>query len=1200
MKYKFCLALLLFSFFVPVLKAQTAAQAKKSLLRDLLDLPAPPPVAAESRTDLKKSAARKDEFYFKKNVPPDDAPLEDLFAYWTRQSSNSGFVGAPKPSPTVLRRMVEAAPGEPEKLPFISVYLDEKPEYVDLIRRVLSDNADKIGEYGKGTLESWLRYHSREGAAELLKAAQKVKDKKNGDVRNETELRALAAIEWEKAEPLLKQMASDRIQLRTATVAARILYERALKDNDQSEAEKRRDELKRIVENRQAPARARDSAMDALFLNEHFAGRDEWYLSLLADETLFNLREEYDWFTGLTTPVRVNPEKWIPLMIRLVGNSNPNVHHAAVRNLAVFADGETRSKDALRALLPWLTDPNWAKDSASADRKQFIKSLAAADLPESVPGLIYVLTNEDGENAQNAVEALSQYKDSRAIPALKIALEKEPNRYRRDIYIKALIACGGISDAEQLAALEAFAEIIQTAESAEKLRQAVYDPKIPLPIEISVAVYLSNSAEPSENFIHLLLERIEALEKTNPGLAKSLEKIALRWENRALEAATMRRIAAGKADLETILLVLARREKLRERAAGDLSALFNGNAAARGIGAVVSGDEATMLGVLSQPETEAKIALLATARLVRAPLPVAEVAAYLDDKNELLRLAAERYIESEDSRPAREILLARHPDQAFVTGARDSFQPEKQKVYFSLYLQQIFNSVGQTFGLRNYPNIEKQEDELKKELLENAHLKEVFALINDGEFNQIVIRVFKDRASLIVHENKARYRERDLTDAELQSLRAFLDSKAVEDSPPLLNACYDRHGGGCATREFLSLRRAGGRRVFARNSISDESSPFYGLEKMLTEFAAVEGKLRYKLSDKIVGLEVHAADAGLEMKTVWKRGADLRVMTLKPYGDGEENDSSADAIKSQISVGDNDDEDDNSEREETPAEIEKAAEDEFQAEQKEKYGRFVWRAVKNGALAEIVRQPAEVPWLPGFDSLPEKRGFDYDVPAWQARLPNGDEIRADREETGLWRLSLAKAPVKLRAGKYGTPVVTPDGKWAIAFKVKKDWSEPHVLVRINLQTGRELPVNIAAAPILYADYYIAAHKKMLIARSRENDSEPDEYYLLDPETGAAAPVKGEFRPLSHQIVRELQAVAGAPNQFWAAISEEKTHSTEFGWYDAAKFEFKSLLKIPNIAFDSSEVWVDEIEGRFYFVYSGQVLSLPLPKNGVVR
>ncbi|HLM01097.1 MAG TPA: hypothetical protein VK400_08560, partial [Pyrinomonadaceae bacterium] len=74
-----CFFLLIFGFFV----FSPASQAENNILLNLLNLPAPPPPHPLVKSGAKP---RPENFLNKSNPPKDDAPIEDLLAYWAYQS----------------------------------------------------------------------------------------------------------------------------------------------------------------------------------------------------------------------------------------------------------------------------------------------------------------------------------------------------------------------------------------------------------------------------------------------------------------------------------------------------------------------------------------------------------------------------------------------------------------------------------------------------------------------------------------------------------------------------------------------------------------------------------------------------------------------------------------------------------------------------------------------------------------------------------------------------------------------------------------------------------------------------------------------------------------------------------------------------------------------------------------------------------
>jgi len=99
-----------------------------------------------------------------------------------------------------------------------------------------------------------------------------------------------------------------------------------------------------------------------------------------------------------------------------------------------------------------------------------------------------------------------------------------------------------------------------------------------------------------------------------------------------------------------------------------------------------------------------------------------------------------------------------------------------------------------------------------------------------------------------------------------------------------------------------------------------------------------------------------------------------------------------------------------------------------------------------------------------------------------------------------------------------------------------------------------------------------------------------EYALLDPDTGKLIPARGEVRPLVQQTFRPLQTASPAFD-YWAAIPKDK--GTVVGIYNTRNFNIKPVLTLPNITFDSMDIWVDAAEGKVYFVYEGHLLAAPI-------
>jgi hypothetical protein len=178
--------------------------------------------------------------------------------------------------------------------------------------------------------------------------------------------------------------------------------------------------------------------------------------------------------------------------------------------------------------------------------------------------------------------------------------------------------------------------------------------------------------------------------------------------------------------------------------------------------------------------------------------------------------------------------------------------------------------------------------------------------------------------------------------------------------------------------------------------------------------------------------------------------------------------------------------------------------------------------------------------------------------------------------------------------------VTANGRWLLATRYGEE--EGRQLIRINLQTNKEFAINFEEYPLVESVAYVPSLNKILLFGGgyREYEGEGEEnyadregaFFFLDADTGAMQKAKGEVRPLAQQTYRPLQPT-GRPDEVWAAIPDAAADNTQVGVYNLKTLAFKPLVKIPQINFNSMQMWVDA--GKIYFVYEGHLLGLPLPK-----
>ena len=1123
--------------------AQTPRSQSSDVIRQLLSMPAPPP--RSSATDAEAREKRPPQFYDKNNVPRDDAPTRDLVDYWGDWGSSSNS-DMPMPSATTVRRLLEACAAEPAMLSKFLPLLPRTQASTEPVKRIY-DEAHADEHLDKGWHEAvrkWLLFNSKYFLGDLLALASRAKDDESGYVHNEEALESLVRVDWPTAEPLLHRLAGGS-QPRSAALAIALLYSNARDSKDAGAEEQYRVQLRGVAADRNSPGRARDTAIGALSRTE-WTGRDEWYLTLFSDETLLQPRDGNTMSSPLTTVFNRNPDKWIPVMTGLVESKNRAIQQAAasclVRYTTRYAHEDAR-RDAILPVLRWLSDPGWLPISGT-ERSRFIQKMADLEVPESIPGLIWIVENETSTRIW-AASTLAHYKDPRAIPALKKALARENNEDHRRYILEGLLASGGLPQEEQLDALWSYAEKLLTPGGRKEVEEYRSYGDGPLPLPVSIGKYLARKKEVPESLVTAVLDLAENRRKSNPAQAQALLTLTHGWQTRQVDLDVIRRIGKGAADAATIAHALEQRAKLRESVASEVQALAGAGGSPQGIAAVLLDDQNLAYSILGSGVRPAQASLLACARLIQMPLSLNQVSALMRTQDPLLTFAAERYLLAEDSKDAQRLLLERHPEEAFITGWREN--------------NRLFNG-------GNLDAMDRLENALRAELSKENPPLEIFALIPNDEDVGPVLRVYRDSAVYTRYEGPARYSDRVVSDGELARFRSFMAEHNLAEIGPQLGECHF-----CVTTEFLALTKESGRRIFSHQWAAPD---FLANLEMLGRGDGV--KVHYRLEDKIKGLEVLHTDRTLPARDVWQRGDDIRILVER-----EESPEVTDT-----------------ERTDDPDEDAEAARTErVRKENARLKARFSWRDFSSLKVGVTTTQPE--PFSPFDESK-----FEIDDRAFpsyrRSTQPISGNLVVLANNSGLWKKIGQQKAIRISGeGQYADPAVTPDGRWAVALKTDGHWGRSIYVVRINLQTGREYRANVQSADGFDVVGYVAAHGRVLLRRDRDEGSsrgaagrQAFEYYLLDAATGAVRLIQGVFAPLGEGGRRSLQP-ANSLDEVWAAIPDHSTNQTQVGRYNLKTFTFKPLLVVPHITFESRSMWIDEAAAKVYLVYEGQLLRLPL-------
>ncbi len=1156
-------------------KRPPRAAALAAVINELLDLYPLAPGSPDEKDSGDANASSNEE----DKPPADDAPIKTLVEYWSQNRDTN----APKLSDKVRERFLEACEDRPELIHRLVNFLPESAATHDRLYRLLTEEPENYSNW-KEVLRNWLRRNSLYFRDELIADAR---------ASSGYSLRSLAKLDWDAARPIVETFAAAG-DAQMGPVALSLLYERAQQDGDSTQVEKYRALLKAIVANRQSPHDARWESLESL-LKGDWNGQEEWFVSLFSDPTLtgtsddegkppttdaapldnpkaqvdrssqtetlvlrqlrrkvlndielealdkaiqlINLRngdipnDSYFNQSSVYVALEEDADKWLPIVGKLIGHNQRAIHNAAVKCLVDFLNqlsaSEKSKKEITLMMAPWLTDSIWAGVDG---RLNFIQSLVDTQVPELLSGLIWVLEHdEDEENRAAAAEALTQYRDPAAIPALRRALEREEDEERREKIVTALAECGGFSDDEMAAAIEAYAKIVVTEEGEQEIVTArAGESEKPLPLKVSIGRILHENEmiKVTEGMAVRLFERAKALRASQPAVAR---KILSRIESaplRVAEVNLVERIGAGWADVESLTLALKNRDSIRKSAVAELYSLIRQGGYAAGVAVTILNDEREKREALAGTDAKAQLALLAGARYLRDKLPVELAGKLLDSTNRALAKAADSYLEVEDSAEARNLILARRRGEAYILGD------------------------GAGVGHRGSGN---WEEAMRKEIKSHNGLEAIYALAISGltEIDGVIIRVRGGKAEISLHDVEGRRDARWLTESEFEGLKSFTSRQEVEDLGPEHYICP--HHRGCY--EYLRLTKDGGRRIVLNGLRRAPKNPtlheelsglFYRLSKS-GEFVT-----RYAIEDKIPGIEVLLADKKQDALMVCGEGSEIRVLVAKK--------------DAEYKLGF----------------VEAAPE---------------WREFSSGKTGGVTDDPAACRVLSMISTvMKHKWNNHYRDISLPTRSGDAWVYSSDGEDSGVWKYEPGAEPVKIISGSYEDPVLTPDGKWLVAIKTINERGETSSqLVRQNLQTAKEFPLNVTDGDFHAPVKYIAAHGKVLLGQGGPLGQVGlgAINYLLDPETGTLQQVKGEFRPLMERFARELQP-AGNPNGFWAAVPDWNKNATNIGRYDIRNFAFTPLVELPELILRNSDFWVDAAAGKIWITYQGQLLRIPLP------
>lgn len=1127
--------------------------------RELLKRPAPTPRLPQTEIG-QTSAEREARFFDLLNPPPDTAPTADLLDYW-RHAGSGGEFGRPQPTATVRERLLAISEADPrfldELLPFLPAGRITGERVVAIYNGAESN--EELSPTWYARVEKWLKLNSAYYLQDLSAESVAARDQ-GGRIQNERSLTTLATVDPSGAKPILTTLA-ETDQLRTEALATALLFRIAAEEHDDAAQTKYRTRLQSIADDRWAPAKARAAAIDGL-LRVDWPGRDDWYRAKFGDRTLVGLAEGGVQFSPLAALLEQDPDRWIPILAEMTENHDLEVRSNAGNSLVQFALTNPR-RDAIVPLIPWLNDRKLFRISPST-RTAFIRHLVRYDLREALPALVRIVY-EEPENRYLAAAALARFKDARAVPALNWALTSERNELSQQALIGPLFECGGIPEPMQIEAVSAYARALTTDEGREKVSRPRQEIPDALPLMLAIGKYLAQRPDVPDGVAAGIMARAQKERRSDPPYAQALLEVARNWQVAPVDLDLLRRIDRGTATAAMIAVALDHRLGIRKYAAPELIELSGRRGSAPGFAAILSGVDAQVDAVLDHGDTAAKIALLASARLVQEPLPVRTVAAFLKSNDSLLAQAAEKYLLAEDSREARWQLWEHNPQSAYITGWREKLP---------------------VFRADDFATTEPLESHLQAELFGRGDVPQaLYAILDQQEWPSQMLRVYRHRAVYTRNETSYRYRERIVTLNERSDFLNYVASRNLTLTGPRFSPCER----DCQSFEFLAMNRSGARRIVIRTDAGDRNTVRSRLEKL-----AAGAKTHYRFEDTIDGVEVLIDDPEQQVKNVWQEGNDLRVRIERGPVPVKPEPTVLDTIMPPRVIAD---------PYLRPNQLAPPAARELP--------RTGWYGMRDGHAIVPVARPAPIMSIDEteLDLDPQIVSASVNRRIGSATANNFTLLATMQSPVGLWLKRGSSTPALVgRSNWYRDPIVSPDGVWALATRLEpyRSWikvgnelrrAPANYLVRINVETEEETPIRLSASGEVDALAYLPAWHQFLVrvnpvAREQDTDVRPPVFYLVEPISGLVQVVTGEFEPLWNLSNRMLQRTSNA-NEYWAAIPDPAKPETRVGRYNLRTFTFQPVMTIPYVAFDSQAIWVDEANKKLFLVLDGQLVRMPL-------
>ncbi len=993
----------------------------------------------------------RDPYY----VPPDNVPLFELLEFRAPQSEEHSVATyrSPGPTPMVQRRLLAACVEQAKYLRRILRYLAESAETADAVKALMDRPQDKAGldDDSRQAAHAWLKYHSRYFRDELIAELGR-KGAEHAETPDHA-LEALTRLDWKLAEPLLvKRSQGEDV---TSAWAGGQLYLHALGEADHKGAARWRQRLMRMVENTKVEKVARENALLPL-LQTQWEGKLDWVETPLADPAFLQVlsiapldpTDPYATIRRAASPDLLNPDRFVPVLVRIAGGPPGDARNTAVARLLDFP-----RPDAVAALLPWLEAPKWATvqtlfgGSKIDGKEKVLEMLATVDVPASVPVLRKLAEGAEASDLTPIALALAHQRADKATTLVRKAVDAigrsqgggwgGRRRSPEGKLVQLAVERGVLSERDVARCIEAYARSRENRNQGGLFAEVRAETPESHDAHAGEALLEVPPAKPA--IIIALLDRWSALCRSQPKVADSFWEIVSTWPDGSVDERIVQCLSEEPLEAGIVWTAIKRAANIRALPVKELRTLVARGGERAGVAAMLLAEPETTGAILHGADMKATRILLACARVGRTALPVPDVGQLLKSKDKKTALAAEEYLSCVETAEARNLVWSHRAGDCVVLGA--------------LWCQYLPASrIDQATDPDN-----RFREELKKE---NAP-DDIFILSHTGSLSgtseEIIVRRRGGAGTLELHPWGAMGKSltRKLNPGELSALLDFIAQEHCDELPQIESGVVDGE-----FNEYLHFTRAGGRRVIMHNPGADATagSPHFRLVMLFRHLAdAAPLETHYFQIERVVPtVRVLYTDTGKSIGGLWKADNRLLVRVGEIWKDGP------------------------------------------------------WHVFRDGKIAETAAAPFEfvtVDPVQGDDHADDFYPASHsDDNRWKA-VAGGEVIIASEtvggfQKKGLFRWRKPNPPQRITELSTGDPVATYDGKFAVA-SVGKD------LVSVEISSGRVQRLKLPADREYDVCLFIPVVNKVLArGDKKEGDAIDSQYFLIDAEAATACAGKG--------------------------------------------------------------------------------------------